>query len=161
MLGAQLGKGSSDSSVNGSCYCGSVSFSVFGPPILSAYCHCTACQRLSASPFIHTIHFADISFAWTHAKPHEAYLDAFIVPAKPWKKRWRCKCCGGSVASQNSKTDRWSVWGTLLERDDNGRIKGWEAVKPTAHMFYGTHYLEVDDGLGKWEGYESQSARIS
>lgn len=32
--------------LRGGCYCGSVSFSVNSAPVLSAYCHCTICQRL-------------------------------------------------------------------------------------------------------------------
>jgi len=28
-------------------------------------------------------------------------------------------------------------------------------------MFYGTKVIEVDDGLGKWEGYENKSKRIA
>lgn len=31
----------------GGCFCGSVSYEVKGLPSLSAYCHCTLCQRLN------------------------------------------------------------------------------------------------------------------
>jgi hypothetical protein len=64
------------------------------------------------------------------------------------------------VSSYNAKTDRWSVWGCQLERDENGKIKGWDIAKPTAHMFYGTRVLDVGDGLSKWEGYENKSAKL-
>lgn len=113
-----------------------------------------------ASPFIHTIHFPDTSFAWTHVEPHEIALDSFTVPEKPWKTRWRCKRCGCCISSHNSKANKWSVWGTQLERDNNGNIKGWDALKPTAHIFYGTRLVDVKDGLGKWEGYENQSTKL-
>jgi hypothetical protein len=31
----------------GSCMCGDVTYAVTGRPLLSAYCHCTICQRLN------------------------------------------------------------------------------------------------------------------
>ncbi|KAI0635196.1 Mss4-like protein [Trametes polyzona] len=147
-------------SIDGSCFCGAVSYSATGPPLLSAFCHCTACQRLSGCPFVHTIHFPETSFQWTHPSPHEARLDSYVVSSKPWKTRFRCKNCGACVMSANSKAGKRSVWGAHLTRDDAGKIVDWETVKPTAHIFYGTRMLDIADSLGKWEGYEGNSARI-
>ncbi|KAI0360662.1 hypothetical protein OH77DRAFT_1418649 [Trametes cingulata] len=146
--------------MNGSCFCGNVSYSVAGSPALSAFCHCTQCQRLTGCPFVHTIHFPATSFTWTHPQPHEDRLDSYVVPNKPWKTRFRCKDCGACVMSVNSKTDSRSVWGAHLARDDAGKIKHWDAVKPTAHIFYDTRMVDVNDGLGKWEGYEGRSTRL-
>jgi len=37
----------------GGCYCGAIAWQATGKPILSAYCHCTLCQRLNGkSQFI-------------------------------------------------------------------------------------------------------------
>ena len=47
-----------------------------------------------------------------------------------------------------------------MERNDDGKIKNWDIIKPTAHMFYGTRVLDVGDDLGKWEGYENKSAEL-
>ncbi|TFY67974.1 hypothetical protein EVG20_g3736 [Dentipellis fragilis] len=127
---------------------------------MRAYCHCTQCQRLNACPFIATIHFSTPTFTWTHAEPHENHLDSFVNPTKPWKTRFRCKICGCAVASRNSKANKVSIWGTQLERDEAGKIKRWDVVKPTAHIFYETRTLDVNDGLGKWSGYEGQSVQI-
>ncbi|KAF8665354.1 hypothetical protein AX16_000373 [Volvariella volvacea WC 439] len=147
----------------GGCFCGAVSYQVTGPPILRAYCHCTVCQRINASALIHTVHFPVDCFTWTHRdspEAAEAVLDPYVVHHKPWKKRWRCKNCGSAVASHNSKANKISVWGAQLERDGDGRIKHWEELKPTAHIFYGTRMLDVSDDLGKWEGYENESRRL-
>ena len=38
--------------LRGGCYCGSVSFSVNSVPVVSAYCHCTICQRLFCKRFL-------------------------------------------------------------------------------------------------------------
>ncbi|KAH9176889.1 hypothetical protein EDB89DRAFT_1596612 [Lactarius sanguifluus] len=95
-------------------------------------------------PFIHTIHFPASAFAWTHDSP----VDSFVNPLKPWKTRTRCRACGVTVSSHNSKTDRISVWGPHLARDDSGHILRWAELRPTAHIFYGTRLLDIGDG---WE----------
>lgn len=197
--------------LQGSCFCGAVSYTVSGSPVLSAFCHCTNCQRLSGEsrtpsltmnpeltpepcafislhrilptifppkgcPFVHTIHFPESAFAWTHSATSQAEsgaaeasrtttapessLDSFVVPSKPWKTRWRCRSCGACVSSANSKTGNRSVWGAQLARDGEGKIIGWDIVKPTDHIFYDTRMLNVKDGLGKWEGYEGSSERL-
>jgi hypothetical protein len=100
---------------------------------------------------------------WTHIPSEssaESSLDSFVNHLKPWKTRFRCKTCGCTVASYNGKSEAWSIWGGQLERDQEGSIKSWEIVKPTAHIFYGTRMLDVSDDLGKWEGYEGKSQRI-
>ncbi|OBZ78112.1 hypothetical protein A0H81_01884 [Grifola frondosa] len=137
--------------LTGSCFCGVVSYALSGKPLLSAYCHCTNCQRLTGCPFVHTIHFPASAFTWTHA----ARLDAFVIPDRPWKTRFRCPTCGACVASANSKAGKYSVG-----RAARGALEAWDAVRPTAHIFYGTRMLDVPDALGKWEGYEGASARL-
>ncbi|KAI0067986.1 hypothetical protein BV25DRAFT_1818339 [Artomyces pyxidatus] len=156
---------SPDAPLKGGCFCGAVSYTVTAPPTLSSYCHCTQCQRLNASPFMHSIHFPDAAFAWTHTTAPDPFasppgLDTYVNPSRPHKTRFRCTACGGTVASLNAKTHHVSVWGAQLARDADGRIIRWEEVRPTAHIFYGTRMLDIDDGLGKWEGYAGQSERI-
>ncbi|KAF9535727.1 Mss4-like protein [Crepidotus variabilis] len=152
---------SSDIIHTGGCFCKAVRYQVTGKPVTSAYCHCTLCQRLQGAAFISTLHFSASNFSWTHSEPHDAALDVFEVTSKPWKKRRRCKNCGCTVASYNSKSELWSVWGTQFDRDEDGKIKGWDTIKPTAHIFYETRLLDVQDDLGKWTGYESKSERIA
>jgi len=143
--------------LQGGCFCGEVSFTLSAPPLLSAYCHCTICQCLTSCPFVHTMHFDASAFTIQTT----SRLDSFSNPVKPHKNRWRCKNCGTSVSSYNSRTNQWSVWGCTLERDDNGQLKNWDIIKPTAHIFYGTRVLDVGDNLSKWEGYENRSVKLS
>jgi hypothetical protein len=105
------------------------------------------------------MHFNESAFEWTHENPQESYLDSYINPQKPWKKRWRCKTCGSNVSSYNSKTSKWSVWGCQLDRDGDGKIKHWDIIRPTAHIFYGSRVMDVGDDLGKWEAYEGKSVK--
>ncbi|KAF5341103.1 hypothetical protein D9611_005944 [Ephemerocybe angulata] len=144
----------------GGCFCGAARYQVKGRPVRAAYCHCTLCQRFNAAAFIHTIHWEPTAFSWTHSATPEDVLDFYHVAHKPWKKRYRCKTCGVAIANENTKTGKWSVWGAQLDRDEHARIRNWDVVKPTAHWFYETRMLDVDDALGKWAGYENESERL-
>ena len=106
------------------------------------------------------MHFTDANFSWAPNVSEESY-DRFIIPEKSWKSRLRCKACGVAVAGYNIKTDRWSVWAPHLKRDDSGKFKNYDLVKPTAHIFYGTRLLDVIDTLGKWVGYEGTSDKCA
>ena len=100
-------------------------------------------------------------FAWTHAASHEDQLDAYVIPNRPHKTRYRCKTCGTTVTSQNSKAKTNSIWGVHLKRNADGAIKAWEFVKPTHHIFYDTRILDINDALPKWDGYEGKSTRLN
>ncbi|KIJ61511.1 hypothetical protein HYDPIDRAFT_183145 [Hydnomerulius pinastri MD-312] len=121
--------------LNGSCFCKTVTFALYAPPVLSAFCHCTNCQRLTV-------------------------LEHYDNPMKRHKRRFRCKTCGVCVASYNMNTFQYSIWGPTLERGTDGKILNWDKIKPTAHQFYGTRVLDVNDELGKWVGYEGKSTKI-
>lgn len=87
-------------------------------------------------------------------------IETYSVESKPWKIRSRCKKCGCCVSSHNTRTNRRSVWSAQLERDEQGKIKHWDDLKPTAHIFYGTRMLDIQDELAKWEGYNDESRRL-
>ena len=45
--------------VKGSCRCGRVQFSVNAVPLITMACHCTGCQKMTASAFsLSTLYFA-------------------------------------------------------------------------------------------------------
>lgn len=41
---------SSPQSLRGSCFCGTISFSVTGHPVHCIFCHCSSCQRITGAP---------------------------------------------------------------------------------------------------------------
>ncbi|KAI0821479.1 Mss4-like protein [Irpex lacteus] len=162
--------------LQGSCFCGAIGYTLTSKPLLSAYCHCTNCQRLSGCPFVHTVHFPATHFSWN---PRDSpatslstssvvadqvrqfsLLDSYAIANRPHKTRFRCKTCGACVASHNTAKNTISIWGAHLKRDGEGKIEMWELVKPSAHIFYGTRMLDIKDDLGKWKGYEGKSDRI-
>lgn len=134
--------------------------------VLSAYCHCSRCQRILGCPFVATTHISPHVFSWS--LPQSTISDlAEVFTIIGVKHRYRCKTCGTNVASFNEAKNKWSVWTSTLDRAPNtesggelGTITGWEWARPTDHIFYGTRMLDVPDGLPKWEGYAGQSAQI-
>lgn len=52
------------------------------------------------------------------------------------------------------------MWAATLDRDADGKIIGWDIMKPSAHIFYDTRMLDIKDDLSKWTGYEGQSDRL-
>ena len=53
----------------GGCRCGRVRFKVTAPPLLTMACHCTGCQRMTASAFSLSALFASDAFAVTEGEP--------------------------------------------------------------------------------------------
>lgn len=49
--------------MTGSCRCGQVTFAIGAPPLMTAACHCTGCQRMSSSAFSLTAMVPVESFA--------------------------------------------------------------------------------------------------
>jgi hypothetical protein len=53
----------------GGCRCGAVRFRVTTPPLLSSACHCTGCQRMTASAFTLSLSLHRDGFAITKGEP--------------------------------------------------------------------------------------------
>ena len=54
---------------NGACRCGRVKLRVGAPPIMTAACHCTGCQRMSASAFSLSVGIPSDGFLVTEGEP--------------------------------------------------------------------------------------------
>ncbi len=53
----------------GGCRCGQTRFRVTAPPLLAAACHCTGCQRMTASAFSLSLAVPSEGFAITSGSP--------------------------------------------------------------------------------------------
>lgn len=53
----------------GQCRCGEVQFEVDAPPILTAACHCTGCQRMTSSAYSLTEIYSRDAFKTTLGEP--------------------------------------------------------------------------------------------
>jgi hypothetical protein len=57
------------SSLKGGCRCGQVRFAITAPPMLTMACHCTGCQKMSASAFSLSVAIPTSGFAVTAGEP--------------------------------------------------------------------------------------------
>jgi len=53
----------------GGCRCGAVRIQISAPPLLTGVCHCTGCQKMSASAFSLTVSVPSEGFAVTAGSP--------------------------------------------------------------------------------------------
>ncbi|TWT10522.1 GFA family protein [Reyranella sp. CPCC 100927] len=54
---------------DGGCRCGQVRLRVSAPPMITSACHCTGCQRMTASAFTLTVTVPSVGFIVTAGEP--------------------------------------------------------------------------------------------
>lgn len=69
--------------------CGGIRFRVTAPPLLTAACHCTGCQKLSASAYSLTIAVPSDGFSVTRGEPviggmHGQHRQLYCPHCKNW-----------------------------------------------------------------------------
>jgi hypothetical protein len=124
-----------DKMYKGSCFCGTVQFTVAGEPAAMGYCHCESCRTWSAGPVN----------AFTLWKPESLKVtkgsDAIGTYAKtPKSQRNWCKACGGHLFTEHPHWKLIDVYAAV--------IPGFE-FKPGVHVNYQETRLPVHDGLPK------------
>ena len=73
----------------GGCRCGQVRLRISAPPLLTMACHCTGCQKMSASAFSLSVAIPAAGFAVTQGEPvigglHGAARHYFCPHCKSW-----------------------------------------------------------------------------
>jgi hypothetical protein len=75
----------------GGCLCGALRYEITRPPVVAYTCHCTACQRLSASAFSSALVVAAEACRFTGAEPRSFQRGA---DSGRTVTRWVCAGCG-------------------------------------------------------------------
>ena len=111
--------------IGGHCACGALQYRIDVSNVrsdlqLSAYCHCTRCQRFNGAPFVWTTHWLYHAVTWNppasgpppgavesndgvsvsagHFSPHMLAYEA--MKGRKWKLR--CRECGSPMGSWNA-----------------------------------------------------------
>lgn len=84
-----------DASRGGGCLCGAVRYTVTGPPLLTAICHCRHCQRQSGSAFSVNLVVADAQFA---AQGEMRVFDDWGDSGEAVHRHF-CAACGSPIVS--------------------------------------------------------------
>ena len=125
------------SSYNGSCFCGSVQFTVTGQPVAMGYCHCDSCRSWSAGPVN----------AFTLWKPDtvrvtrgQDLIGTYNKTPRSYRK-W-CKSCGGHVFTEHPLWHLTDIYAAS--------IPGFP-FKAGVHVNYQETVLPIKDGLPKFK----------
>jgi hypothetical protein len=119
----------------GSCFCGTVQFTVSGDPVGMGYCHCDSCRSWSAGPVN----------AFTLWKPSAVEVTRGAEKIGTYNKtphsyrKW-CKDCGGHVFTEHPGMGLTDVYAAVIPD---------LPFQPGIHVHYGETRLQVKDGLPK------------
>ena len=124
-----------DKTYKGSCFCGTVQFSVTGEPAAMGYCHCESCRTWSAGPVN----------AFTLWKPQALQVtrgaDQIASFAKtPKSQRKWCKACGGHLFTEHPAWSLIDVYAAVIPDFP---------YKPGVHVNYQETRLPMRDGMPK------------
>ncbi len=142
----------------GGCRCGQVRFQVTAPPLLTMACHCTGCQRMTASAFSLSIALPAEGLAVTRGEPVIGGLHGS-------PRHFFCPHCMSWLFSRPDRMT-WLVLLRATMLDEPGWftpfIESWTSEKlpwattPARHSFEGFPTLEDYEGLTKdfaaWAG---------
>ncbi len=142
----------------GGCRCGQVRFSVGAPPLLAAACHCTGCQRMTASAYSLSVAIPSEGFAVTQGEPVIGGLHGA-------SQHYFCPRCMSWLFTRPESLD-WLVNLRATMLDDAGWfspfVEMWTSEKlpwamtPAVHSFAALPAPEDFEGLIKAYGEEAR-----
>ncbi|MBS0387885.1 MAG: GFA family protein [Proteobacteria bacterium] len=119
----------------GSCFCGTVQFTVSGEPVGMGYCHCESCRSWSAAPVN----------AFTLWKPEALkikrgadHIGSFAKTPRS-NRKW-CRSCGGHLYTEHPGWGVTDVYAASIPRFP---------FRAGVHVNYQESVLRMHDGLPK------------
>ncbi len=128
----------------GSCFCGSVQFTVSGEPAAMGYCHCESCRTWSASPVnAFTLWKPDAVKVTTGVE----HIETFSKTPKSFRK-W-CRKCGGHLFTHHPAMGLTDVYAAVIPTLQ---------FRPALHVNYQEAKLRIKDGLPKMKDVPKEMA---
>ncbi len=123
--------------VKGSCRCGQLQFSVNGAPMITMACHCTGCQKMTASAFSLSSLYAAKDFSVDVGEPvigglHGGTRHFFCAHCKSWLFT-RIEGMDEFVNVRASVLDNFADYTPFVETYTDEKLP-W-AQTPAAHSF--------------------------
>jgi len=124
-----------ESSYVGSCFCGTVQFTVTGEPVVMGYCHCDSCRHWSAGRVNAFTLWKPDAVRVTRGAEHIATYNKTARSDRKW-----CMSCGGHIFTEHPGWGLTDVYAAV--------IPGLQ-FKPGVHVNYQETVLPIKDGLPK------------
>jgi hypothetical protein len=129
----------------GTCRCGQVKIEISAPPLMTAACHCTGCQRMSGSAFSLTAIIPAGGFRVTEGEPvigglRGPELDHYFCPACMSWMFTRVKAYDAFVNVRPTMLDDPSWFSPFIETMTKEKL-AW-AQTPALHKFEGFPPME-------------------
>jgi hypothetical protein len=128
--------------VGGSCQCGKITYQVTSPPLFVAVCHCTECQKLSASAFGITMVLTEDSFKVDgELKIWERNSDSGDI-----NRAHFCPTCGNRIYHIDPEKPE-------LIRLKAGTLSSTDIIQPNAHFWVSEKqdWVTIPEGIDQHE----------
>ena len=109
----------------GGCQCGKLRYELSETPRLVYCCHCTTCQKITASAFSISVIVAEEAFHLTAGQPKVVYR---IADSGREYARWVCPDCGSCVTGAPGV-------GGAFRSVRAGSLDDTSWLRPTAHIW--------------------------
>lgn len=119
----------------GSCFCGTVQFTVSGEPAAMGYCHCESCRKWSAGPVNAFTLWKPDAVKVTQGASQVGAFNKTPTSTRKW-----CKSCGGHIFTEHP------LWGVT---DVYAASIPEYPFAPGLHVNYQETKLRMKDGLPK------------
>ena len=126
---------SEDQVYEGSCFCGTVKFTVRGEPAGMGYCHCADCRHWSAGPVNGFSLWNPEALEVTQGEEAIATYNKTENSYRKW-----CTNCGGHLFTEHPGMGLVDVYAAVIPD---------LCFEPQLHVFYSEKVLSVKDGLPK------------
>ena len=123
-------------SYKGSCFCGTVEFTVSGEPAAAGYCHCGSCRVWSAGPVNAFSLWSPDAIRVTKGADR---LGVYNKSEHSYRKF--CTTCGGHVFTAHPPWNLVDVYAAVIPDF---------RFKPAVHVHYQSTVLPMKDGLPKF-----------
>jgi hypothetical protein len=156
-LGAEYGSPADERFVakyRARCQCGLVRYEVAADPVDAKLCHCRDCQVLHGAPmqWAAIFHKRDVRFV-AGVEELRFYNSALKRRERVLPCKVSCGVCGTPIADEGR--NMWLAFPSLFDFGSPPAVPA--AFRPSAHIFYGSHVVEVEGRVPRWSGHKEQS----
>lgn len=130
-------------SYTGSCFCGSVEFSLNGDPEVMGYCHCDSCRHWSAGLVTAFTLWQPEQFKITKGEDSIRSFDKVGTSARKW-----CNSCGGHVFIDHPSMGIVDVPAAIIKEF---------TFSPGVHVHYQETVQPMKDGLTKFKDLPAEA----